>query len=217
MADPPESYTSDLVFQNSPLNLLAKFTAYLQARFSDDRLPWCFNQNEGDTGLFVYAEFGVPKNVTNPAPAIIVGRGTTVHNRVVVADRDQNSYTELIKGGTNSYTTAEMDVRITCLGHNYGESATLGDLCQCAVSMSRRPLTQAFTLRDISPVTLGRTVPYERDSEKWSTNVDFRVYYEQRWFVMQAAPVLQGVEMSTKLDEAGAQYVKQFTLINSSG
>lgn len=215
MTDTPESFTSDLVFLHSPLNMLAKFTAFLQARFASPSTPWVFKTNEGESGIYIYAEFGLPKDVSNASPMLVVSRGSTVHNRDVVADRDQNSYSELTKGGTNSFSTGEMDVRIQCIGQTYGESAILGDIVQASISMSRRAITQSFTLRDVGVVVLSPTVPYERDTDKFVSNVDFRVYFEQRWFVIQAAPVLQGVEMHAKLDAAGAQYVKAFTLINS--
>lgn len=213
MSEKPESYASDLVFINSPLNLLAKFTAYLQARFSQGKLPWEYSDNEAESGIFIFTEYSLPKDASNLSPAIVVGRGSTVHNRDVVADRDQESAAELFKGGQNSWGTGEMDVRIQCIGQTYGESSIIGDVVQASISMAIRALTELFTLRNISPVVLGPTMPYERDEDKFVSNVDFRVFFEQRWFVIQAAPELQGIDVSSRLNEEAAEHVKTFTLI----
>ena len=208
----PESYATDLIFINSPLNLLAKFTAYLQARFSLNKMPWQFNDNEGESDIFIFTEYSLPKDASNLSPAVVVGRGSTVHQRDVVADRDQESAAELFKGGQNSWGTGEMDVRIQCIGQTYGESSIIGDVVQASISMAIRPLCELFTLRNISPVVLGPTGPYERDEDKFVSNVDFRVFFERRWFVIQAAPELTGIDVLTRLDEETAQHVKTFTL-----
>ncbi len=107
-----------------------------------------------------------------------------------------------------------MDIRLQCISQNHAEASIIGDVVQASVAMSRTGLMQGLTLRDVSPVVLGPTRPYERDQEKWQANVDFRVMYEHRWVNKPSAPVLDCVDFFTKNSLDAATYVKTFVLKN---
>lgn len=192
--------------------MLAQFTGYLQARFAQGRLPWEWCADDNITKIHILAEFAIERDTQAVSPSVVVSRGAVVHQRNVVADRDQNSMEELTKGGTQHWGTGEMDILMQCIGQTKGEASIIGDIVQSSISMARNPLCEAFTLRDIGPVLLGRTVPYERDETKYMSPVSFRVFFEQRWFVIPGAPSLQGIEVQTRFNEEAATYVKTLVL-----
>lgn len=190
----------DAVWLHSPLNLLAQFTSLFRTRFADGHLPWRWHHDEGTTGIFIEAEFSRENEATNASPAITVTRGSVVYRRDVVGDEDQNNKDRITKGGKNFWSAGETDLRVEIIGQTMGEAALIADVVASTVHMTREPICEAFSLRDISPVTAGRVVPYERDKTKWVTHVDFRVYFEERWFGVPAAPSLRKLRMTPTLD-----------------
>jgi hypothetical protein len=224
MSDVLDIPESDLVFLHSPLNKLAQFTRFFQIHFSQGRLPWAWNEDpnqvtdindlDGPANIYIAAEFALEKEYENASPALIVTRGSVVHPRPVVGDDGPVAPDRLTKGWEMKFGFGEMDIRIQCVGQTKAEASVLGDIVQCAVSMTRGPIQKAMTLRDISAVVLSPTTPYIRDKDKWQNNVDFRVSFEQRWMIVPAAPALTEVDFYTKetLDAAG--YVKTFALKN---
>lgn len=216
MATQEDEYNSgDLILVNSPLNLLAKFTVFLRTRFSQSNLPWQYSSNEADTDIHINIEYSLPKEAENLSPALIISRGSVVHGPTTVGDRDQNSRDELFLQGSNKYRLAEMDMRIQCIGQTYAETSILTDIVQSGISMSQQLLTDAFTLQNIGPVVAGQVVPYERDEDKFYSNVDFRVIFEQRWYQVPAAPRLSGVKFRTRINEEASSYIDTLTLIDT--
>lgn len=212
-----DEYNADgLKLINSPINILAKFTVFLRDRFSQSNLPWQYSSNEGDTGIHINLEYTLGKAAENLSPAIVVGRGSVVHGQTTVADRDQNSNDELYVGGSNKYRLAEMDLRLQCIGQTYAETSIISDIAQSSISMSQQILTKAFTLQNIGPVVAGQVVPFERDEDKFSCNVDFRLAFEQRWYQVPAAPRLSGVSFKTRINDEAAAFLETLTLIKDN-
>jgi len=183
----------DLVFLHSPINLLNQFVALFRTRFVTGQLPWTYRENAGETQIFIESEFSIPRDIEDASPAIIVSRGSIVHKRDVISDTDQNNYDLIAKGGEYEWSTGECDIRIQVIGQTKAEAALLGDIVQTTVHMTRDPICQAFTLRDVSPVVMSQVVEYERDQRKWAATVDFRVFFEHRWFSIPEAPVLRKI------------------------
>jgi hypothetical protein len=192
---PPVGFLNSLVFLNSPLHLIGKFSDFLRARFMQPGLPWQYSANAADSSIFVLPEYNMPSGVTNISPAVIVSRGSVIHSRIVLGDTGVDSPGLLNRSFENSYGLGEADIRLECIGQTYGESSILADVVQSSISMSRTVLTKAFTLRDISTVVLGPTQPHQRDETKFITTVDFRIFFENRWFVAPIAPVLRGASL----------------------
>jgi len=216
MSPVEDEYNSGgLILINSPLNILAKFTVFLRDRFSQSNLPWQYSSNAADTDIHINVEYSLDKEIENLSPAVIVGRGSVVHGQTTVGDRDQNSNDELFVQGSNKYRMAEMDMRLQCIGQTYAEVSIVADIVQSAISMSQQILTKAFTLQNVGPVVASQVVPYERDEDKFSCNVDFRVTFEQRWYQVPAAPRLSGVKFSTRINDEAAEYVHTLTLIDT--
>ena len=225
MSDTPIHEEDALVFPRSPLSLLGMFAMFLRIRFSQGRLPWQWSEDanlvdasasvNGIIQLPIEAEFAVPKEWGRGAPALIIGRGTTVHRRNVLGDTAQNNPSTLNRGYKNHWGRGDMDMRVECFGTTYGESAVLGDIVQAAISCSRNPICQAMTLTDVSEVLLSPTSVDQRDVDRFVSNVDFRVEFERRWQVIPAAPVLNGVDYRTRIVGESEEYVQSFVLKNT--
>lgn len=203
---------SDRVFLHSPLNLLAQFVLLLEERFSQKNLPWQFNRDENQTDIFIHTEYSYPQEISNPVPRIIVGRGTVVHGRSAIGDLDQNQPDLLQREGYYHWGPGECDIQIHCVSENRGETSLLGDIVQTLIGMSRNEICKQFTLRDISPVMLQPTQPFERDKEKWQAAVQFRVSFEHRWFTHPAAPTLKEISFYSQSALDALDYVKRFVL-----
>lgn len=204
---------SDLLAVQSPLNILSKFVSLFRARFSTPNLPWQYSDNAADGNIYIDAEYAEATGYTNQSPAIIVTKGSTVHGRPVVGDLDQNQPHLLNRGGTYSYGSGEIDLRVECVGQTYGESSTLGDLVQTTVSMTLKEIARQFTIRDISPVVLSGIQPHKRDETKYVCYVDFRVMFEHRWFDMESSPVLRGIALH--LDTVAQQLSEEVAAIQA--
>lgn len=185
--------TDSLVFLHSPINLLGQFVGLMRHRFSLGALPWQYSEVESASEIYVESEFSISSEIEDASPAIIVTRGSIVHKRDVIGDTDQNNLQFLTKRGKNYWSTGECEVRIQCIGQTKAEAATIGDIVQTTIHMTRDPICEAFTLRDISEVVLSKVVEYERDQRKWVCNVDFMVHFEHRWFTIPAAPALRQI------------------------
>lgn len=188
--------TNELVFLHSPIGLLKQFVSLLQERFSTGQLPWTYGGDENTSQIFIVSEFEPSRDVEDMSPALVVSRGAVVHKRDVVADTDQNNFELVAKGGKYYWGTGELDIRIQSIGQTKGEASLLGDIVQATIHMTRDPICEAFSLRDISPIVLSQVVEYERDQQKWACTVDFRVFFEQRWFVIPEAPTLNSLDFN---------------------
>jgi len=222
LLDVPES---KLIFLHSPLNKLAMFTRFLQIRFSQGTLPWQWREDPNKVGgdgddpdaaatVFIDAEFALEKDYEGASPAIIVGRGSVVHPRPVVGDDAPVSPDKLTRGWEQKIGFGEMDVRMQCIGQTKAEASIIGDIVQASITMSRKSIMQAMTLRNVSQTVLSPVQPYIRDSDKFMCVVEFRVYFEQRWKVIPSAPILDRVDFFTKSVVDAANYVQTFALKN---
>jgi hypothetical protein len=225
MSDVLDVPESDLVFLHSPLSMLAMFTRFFQIQFSQGRFPWQWDEDpnkvwgdgtdlDAKANIYIEAEFALAKEYESAAPAVIVTRGAVVHPRPVIGDQGPVSPNQLTRGWKNEYGHGEMDVRLQCIGQTKAEAAIIGDIVQAAVTMTRGPIMQAMTLRDISATVLNPTMPYIRDKDKWQNNVDFRVKFEQRWLILPVAPVLDRADFYAKNTLDAVTYVKTFALKN---
>lgn len=183
----------DAVFLNSPLDVLGKFVELFQFRFSSGELLWTWSADENASEIFVHSELDLPKDHADASPAIIVTRGSFAYPRSVIGDDDQNNKDRITKGGKNYWSEGQGDLRIECVGQTLAESVTIADIVRTTVHMTREAICAAFSLRNISAIVVGRTVPYERSDEKWLTAVDFRVEFEERWFTVPVAPELRKI------------------------
>lgn len=193
---PPAGSHSDLKLSTS-LATLGMYVAVLRERFrdgavSDPPLPYIWRSkasgetDAATTGLFIESGWNENLEARNVRPGIWVDRDQNVYGRVAIGDQDQIA--AVVNVGMESfYCPGDLDIIVDCTSPKRGESMLLGSIVQDFLHMSGRIIMKYFGLRDISPCILNRTVPFEKDIKLWTTPLQFRVAYENRWSTLPAA------------------------------
>lgn len=201
---------------SSPMSLIGIFVAILRERFdpgtfSDPVLQWAWKEDLNTTGIFIESGFNDKMEARNTRPAIWVDRSQNNYGRVSVGDQDQIP-TNLKFRHETFYSTAETDMLFDCTSSERGESMLVGSLVQDTLHMMARLIEAAFGLRDMSPVIMGRTVPYEKDKALWNTPVEFRAFYEVRWTTVPMATLLTRLYMKIADKSDPDQFFRDFVL-----
>lgn len=194
--------SNELLRISTPLTVVGVFVTILRERFKtgasiDPVLPWTWVDDLDATELFVESGWNENIEARNVRPGIWIDRDQNVYNRVTIGDSDRRSTHMNVKLDM-FYCTGEMDVIIDCTSTKRGESMLIGSVVQDFLHMSSNIIQANFGLRDMSPVMLGRTVPFEQDDKLMNTPVSFRAYYEIRWATLPVSVVLNeiGVKIS---------------------
>jgi hypothetical protein len=195
---PDQGSRSD-IYLSTPLTVIGIFVAILQERFapatpSDPPLKWNWTSDVKETGIIIASGFNKNIEARNARPAIWVDREQTTYGEISIGNRDQIPIS-LRTRHQQYYAMAEMDIVMDCTSKNRGESMMVGSVVQDFLQMSAREIMRFFGFRDITPIILNRTVPYEKDRELMSTSVQFRVAYEARWASIPIYPVLHAIKM----------------------
>ena len=217
MAEPiPVPGTHPWLTVSSPMTLIGIFVAILRERFgpgtfSDPVLQWAWKEDLNTTRIFIESGFNEKIEARNTRPAIWVDRAQNNYGRVSVGNQDQMPVNLKFRHEF-FYSTAETDMLIECTSPDRGESMLLGSISQDVLHMSARHIEAAFGLRDMSPVVMGRTVPYEKDKDLWNTPVEFRAYYEARWSTVPMATLLMRLYMKIADKSEPESYFRDFVL-----
>lgn len=193
----------DVILVGSPLAVVGIFVELLRARFSDGNGPsdWPWTENLNDTAIVIESGFASPGNTERgKKPAIFIDKDESVYGKVIIGDRVGIDWSSM---GDYQWTLATVPIIIECVAADKGPSAIIGDIVQWTIHCASDPIQAAFSFHDMTPPTLGRTVPYEADTESWVTPVSFQVQYPVRWSVTPIAPLLQ--EIRTRIRHSGAE------------
>lgn len=186
--------THAMIVDGSPLAIIGIFVAVLRERFALNNGPteytWYDDQNK--TTLIIESAFEDANTERGKRPAIFIDKDQSVYGKLIIGDRAGLT----IKNVKDfQWTLSTVPILIDCVASRRGESAILGDIVQWSLHASSDAIQAAFALHDMTPPTLGRTVPYEGDKESWSTPVTFQVQYNVRWTTVPIAPLLQQIAM----------------------
>jgi hypothetical protein len=175
-----DSQTSPYVQPKSGLDLIGIYLETMRVRFSNPRpgFPWVWNSDNSKSTIFIEAGAGDGTNQKDARPAIFIDREAIVVPRIVIGDRAGES---LQTGEKAFYTIATGQMNIDCVSKNRGESAALGDICLPHVLMSSDLLLAYFGLRDVTPITLGPTQPWEKDDTLFVTRISSEFSYDVKW------------------------------------
>lgn len=201
---------------STPMTLIGIFVAILRERFlvstpSDPALKWNWIDDLKATAVFIESGFNEEMEARNTRPGIWVDRDQTSYGQVVIGDQDR--IPQLLRTGHKYYyATAETDILIDCTDKKRGTSMMVGSVVQDFIQMSSRIIQAYFGLRDMSPVVLNRTTPFEKDRELMVSQVQFRVYYEARWDVLPINPVLHGINMKLTDERDPELYFRDLAL-----
>lgn len=200
MSDPiPVEGQHAYINLSAPLTLIGLFVAILRERFttttpSDPVMKWLWNPDLKTTQIYIESGFNEHMEARNARPGIWVDRDQSVFAKGVVGYQDQEPV-ELHTGFKSYHAFAETDMIIECTSKDRGESMLVGSIVHEFLQASAQIIMEWFGLRDISPLVMGRTVPFDKDQTLMSTPIQFRTGYEARWASLPMANILNGVRV----------------------
>lgn len=196
------------IVDGSPLAIIGIFVAVLRERFTEGNGPPDYPWDEDSLKSAILIESAFEDNQTERGkkPAIYVDKDDSVYGKLIIGDRAGHTWKDT---KDFQWTLSTVPVLIECVSGRRGESAVIGDIVQWSLHAMSDAIQAAFALHDMTPPTLGRTVPYEHDKESWSTPVSFTVQYNVRWTTLPIRPLMQ--ELVTKITAAGGNANLYFT------
>lgn len=192
--------TSAMIVDGSPLAIVGIFVAFLRERFAPGNgpsdYPWYEDANEAK--IFIESSFEDNETKRGAKPAIYVDKDQSVYGKSIIGDRAAHRFRD---SKDAQWCLSTVPILIDCVSSRKGESAILGDITHWSIHVASDVIQKVFSLHDMSPPSLGRTIPYEDDQEAWTTQVTFQVQYNVRWTVVPVAPLLS--EIALKIQESG--------------
>jgi hypothetical protein len=215
------------IFPGSPMALVAVFTHCLQARFSgsnvlDENSPYVWapdaqplNPQSGQTRIYIESQFTAEPDARDRKPALLVEKGITQPQQVIVGDRadiDRTTMTELFIAWAN------VPISVLCIANNRGTSATLADLVFMFFLGSKNHIRQIFSIHDLSAPTLSDTQPYRPSSshvETWVTTVTMSAMIKFAWRTRPIAPLLKEIAAKMRFGNSEEQSLRAIDLKNA--
>jgi hypothetical protein len=174
----------------SPLEILGVYLTMLRDRFSvaDAGFPWRWTSDNANTSVYIEAGASESTGQVDGRPAIYVDRDRIVVPRLIIGDKAEEFLTT---GEKQYYTVATGQMAIDCVSSNKGESSILAEIVHSHLLMTGDVLLEFFRFRDFTPLTLGKTQPWDQDDRLYHTRVTSEFSYDIRW---KATPVASTVE-----------------------
>ncbi|MGD9209148.1 MAG: hypothetical protein PVI90_00155 [Desulfobacteraceae bacterium] len=189
-----------MIVDGSPLAIIGIFVAFLRERFTLGNGPPTYNWYEDITKTNIIIESSFEDNITTRGmkPAIYVDKDQSIYGKNIIGDRAAHRFKD---SKDAQWCLSTVPILIDCVSSRKGESAIIGDITQWSIHVASDVIQKVFSLHDMSPPTLGRTIPYEDDQETWTTPISFQVQYNVRWTVIPVAPLLS--DISLKIQNSG--------------
>lgn len=188
------------IHNTSPLALVAAFTEVLRERFSHpNELPWEWTGNPNTSSVFIYSQYDQESETANLVPKIVVRRGPYAGQRITIGDEDASQPARLTRGLKSFLQFAQCSMSVQCIAETNGEADYIADLAQAAILCAEELIARNFAMRQISPLLVQPVQPYDTDKEKWSTEIDFRVDLERRWYTLPNALPLKSYSLVQKV------------------
>lgn len=189
----PKEFVQDplKIAAGSPLAIQGVFLEVIRERFRTDAgLGIIWRPDITETDILVEVGYNEETESRSQVPAIYVNKLDTTPGRVIIGDRVGVRLEDHCEGFG---AVATVGISIECVSNDEGESAVLGDIVQYMLLASQDVIQREFGFYDISHPSLGQTVPYDRDTNKWLTGVQFQVQFWIRWKQVPIRPLLQQI------------------------
>ena len=209
---PPTRVTGQqrMIVDGSPLAIIGIFVTVLRERFSGENCPdkdhWLWLPDIEQSMIVIESAFEDNTIVRDKHPNIYVDKDQSAYGKVVIGDRAAHDFHTQ---GDVQWTLSTVPIIIECVAARKGESAVIADIVQWSLHCSSDLIQKAFGLHDMSPLVLGRTVPYQMDNEVWNTPVTFQVQYNVAWAYVPVRPLLQSIQ--ARIEAAGVSANDYFT------
>jgi hypothetical protein len=211
----PEQPQIATIRPGSGLAVIGLFVEIVRKRFTqENQLPWVWDNDIKRTKIAIESAFNEDSQVRNFRPAIFIDRDEQTVGRTVIGDFVGQ---QLTSGKKGFWALETVPILIECLAAKKGESAIIGDLVHVFLHASSDLIQAKFGLHEMTPVSIGRTQPFQRDKDEWVTPVTFDVQYNFRWTNTPTAPLLQ--QIITTVEASGAStattYFEQIALFGN--
>lgn len=163
------------------LDIIGAYVAVVRDRFkaSDFKdFPWKHSDDPAKTRIFIDAGSVDTYEQKDARPGIYIDRSSMVFSKLALNNMANK---DLRTGVTDFYCLGGGQISIDCISKNRGESSTLGDIVATHILMSEDIFRAALQFRDMSPVTLGATQPWEKDDRTFVTRVTGEFTYDMSW------------------------------------
>lgn len=175
------------------LDIVGAYVAVVRDRFTSsgsDSFPWQFSKDPAKTRIFIDSGSVDTYEPKDARPGVFIDRSSLVFQKLAI---NNMADTDLTTGITKFYCMGGGQVSIDCISSNRGESSTLGDIVATHVLMSDDVFRAALGFRDMSPVTLGATQPWEKDDRTFVTRVTSEFTYDMSWVMEPLAQRLERI------------------------
>lgn len=199
----------------SKMAVLGVFVVVIRQRFDaaflDPSFPYRWTPDIKTTKIAIESAFNEDKEHRNARPAVYVDCDDQTMGRVVLGDRAGRNAKRALDGFWNLQS---VPILIECIAAKRAESAIIGDLVGTFIQASSDLIQAKFGFHDLTPVTVGRTQPVNRDKNEWVTPVTLVAQYPMRWTNERTSPLLKEIEARVaRADvESATEYFERIAL-----
>ena len=175
------SNTNKYVGKKYTLDIIGAYVAVVRDRFIStdfENFPWKFSEDPSKTKIYVDAGSVDTYESKDARPGIYIDRSSMLFQKLAINNLAAHN---LKTGKSLFYCLGGGQVSIDCISANRGESSTLGDIVASHILMSEDIFRSTLNFRDMAPVTLGATQPWEKDDRTFVTRVTSEFTYDVAW------------------------------------
>lgn len=162
------------------LDIVGTYLNLVRARFmqGSSDTPWMWSPNKTETTIVIESGNNELEEKFDAKPSIFVDRNAIVFPTIAIG----NSAGEYLPTERRYYyTTPSGQVTIDCVSRSRGESSLIADMVAHHLVMSGNILRKAYGFKNVTPVTLTQTQPWEKDDRNYLTRVTSEFTYDVGW------------------------------------
>lgn len=201
----------------SSLDIIGTYVLLLRDRFSPagsgEKFPWHWDADDKKTRITIESGGSEFEDSTDVRPGIFVDRGAIVFPKIAIGNRAAH---HLASGTDLFYTTASGQISIDCVSRSRGESSLLGDIVVNHILMSSDLLIKHYNLRQVTPVTLTPTQPWEKDNKCYITRVSSEFSFDLAWSTIPISVRVSRINALSDEDSSGTLTDSDILLTSSN-
>lgn len=205
----PEDVQVASIRPGSKLAVIGVFVEIIRRRFArgfaGPDFSWPWDRDTNTTRIEIESAFNEENSAKNKRPAVYVDADDQVNSRTVLGDFVGKRNTDGLIGFWHLET---VPILIECVAAKRLESAIIGDMVSIFLLASNRLVQGKFGFHDMTPTTVGRTQPSQRDKGAFVTPVTFTVQNNVRYTNAPTGPLLEELELD--IAASGATSATEF-------
>ena len=164
----------------SSLDIVGTYINLTRARFMPGSVntPWTWSANKTETTIVIESGNNELEEEFDAKPSIFIDRNAIIFPTVAVGNKAAE---HLPSGRRYYYTTPSGQVTFDCISRSRGESSVIADIVAHHLVMSGNILRRVYGFKNITPVTLTQTQPWEKDDRNYLTRVTSEFTYDVGW------------------------------------